>query len=50
MTEEELLLELDKIEEEFADMFISWARTKDLLMARAIVKDKLKNLYLEKLI
>ena len=50
MTEEELLLELDKIEEEFADMFISWARTKELLMARTIIRNELKKLYLEKLI
>ena len=47
MTEEELLLELDKIDMRFADMHISWAETKNLLMVRAILWDKLKNLYLE---
>ena len=44
MTEEELLLELDKIDMRLADMHISWAETKNLLMVRTILWDKLKNL------
>ena len=47
MTEEELLLELEKIDMRFADMHISRAETKNLLMVRAILRDKIKNLYLE---
>lgn len=47
MTEEELLLELDKIDMRFADMHISWAETKKLLMAQAILRDKLHKMYLE---